>query len=205
MMKPVVSAAIAIAALLLFIPISCSADAILSVSGPATVSPGDTFTVDVVVTGATDLYTVGLDLDFDPSVLEATSVSEGPLLPMGGPTSFIPGDIDNVGGTVTFNGDSLYGVPSGVSSDGTLFVFTFTAIGDGTSPITIVSGTEYLIDSQGDILGDTIDNGSVTVQTQASSSNVPEPSSLPLLFLGVTSLAALFAGRKYTRDAIAPA
>jgi len=159
----------------------------ISVVGPAT-SPtvGQTFAVDVDVTGITDLYAFQLDLNFDPTLLSAVSVSEGALLPSGGTTFFIPGTIDNVGGTVAANADALVGPIPGVSGDGVLLVFDFTALATGTSALSFAN--EILLDSSlNDITADTtFENGSVTVSS--ASTSVPEPSSCVLLFIAVLCL-----------------
>jgi general secretion pathway protein D len=177
---------VASAALMLLPSIALADSANVSVVTPGTVSQGATFSVDVNISGATDLYAFQLDLSFDPSVLSATGVSEGSFLPSGGSTFFLPGTIDNVGGTITSNADTLLGAIPGVSGSGTLIVFDFTALAPGTSIFTI--GNEILLDSTGAVLSDTTTNGSVTVQGPGA---VPEPSSLMLLGVGVLGLAGL--------------
>src|SRR5580693_6858462 len=68
---------------------SMSAD-VMSVVGPVTnPNVGDTFEVEVDVTGITDLYAFQFDLTFDPTLLSAVSVTEGAFLPSGGTTFFI--------------------------------------------------------------------------------------------------------------------
>lgn len=200
-MKTTLLAGIALTLLCTLATRNCLADSVLSVSAPTTVAPGDTFTVDLDVTGTADLYAFQLDLAFDPTLLEATGVSEGSLLPAGGTTFFIPGVIDNVGGTVSLNADSLLSAISGVSGDGTLLVFDFTALGSGTSPLTIEN--EILLDSGLNVLSDTTANGSITVQDQTGGGGggtaVPEPSSFLLLVLGVGALGIFSARRKPQR------
>ena len=68
----------------------------------APIRPGDTFTVDISAEAAFDLAKWQLDIAFDPAALEATDVSEGDFLTMGGgTTSFQGGSIDNAAGTIT--------------------------------------------------------------------------------------------------------
>jgi Cohesin domain len=119
---------------------------VISIVGPVS-NPivGDTFNVDVDVTGITDLFAFQFDLTFDPTLLSAVSVIEGPFLPGGGTTIFIPGSIDNVGGTVAATADTLIGAISGVAGNGVLAEFQFTALAPGTSALSF--GNEILLDS----------------------------------------------------------
>jgi len=159
----------------------------ISIVGPAS-SPtvGDTFAVDVDVIGITDLYAFQFDITFNPVLLSAVSVTEGAFLPSGGTTFFVPGTIDNVGGTVAATADTLIGSIPGVSGDGTLAMFDFTALAPGTSALSFAN--EILLDSSlNDSTADTtFQNGSVTVSS--ASTSVPEPSSFVLLFIAVLGL-----------------
>jgi hypothetical protein len=151
----------------------------INVVGPVTnPAVGDTFAVDVDVTGITDLYAFQFDLSFDPTLLSAVSVVEGGFLPSGGATFFIPGSIDSVGGTVAATADTLIGAIPGVTGDGTLAEFEFTALAPGTSALSFAN--EILLDSSlNDITANTtFQNGSVTI---GSVSSVPEPNTLVLL------------------------
>jgi hypothetical protein len=166
------------------LPAACLADGgSVSVAAPATVNQGSSFTVDVDIANAADLYDFQLDLTFDPTVLQATSVVEGSFLGAGGATFFLPGTIDNAGGSITFNADTLLTAISGVSGSGALLEFDFTALAPGVSALSIQN--LILQDSTGAILDATTTDGSVTVK---ASSKVPEPSSLALCFAGLLSM-----------------
>jgi hypothetical protein len=186
--RPTVLAFVACLALwLAILPTGARADsATLSVLSPATVTQGSTFAVDVNISSVSDLYDYQFDLTFNPAVLSATGLSEGSFLSAGGTTFFLPGTIDNTGGSITFNADTLLSAVSGVSGSGTLVVFDFTALTPGTSDFLIEN--VILQDSTGASLGSTSTSGSVTVQGTTA---VPEPSSLLLLLAGALSLAAV--------------
>jgi len=161
---------------------------------------GDTFDVNVNVTGASDLYAYQLDLTFDPTLLSAVSVSEGPFLPGGGTTFFIPGTIDNVGGSVAATADALIGPIPGVSGDGTLLTFEFTALAPGTSALTLAN--PFLFDSSlNDITANTtFGNGSVTIG--AATSVTPEPGTylaLCAILLLLTATRKVYLTRRRTQ------
>jgi hypothetical protein len=145
---------------------------------------GDTFNVNVDVANINDLYAYQLDLTFDPTLLAAVSVTEGPFLQSGGSTFFIPGTIDNAGGSVTANADALIGATTGVSGSGTLLTFEFTALAPGTSALDIANPI-FLDSGLNDITGNiTFDNGSVTAVT-------PEPGTYLVLCAILLLLIAL--------------
>jgi hypothetical protein len=168
-----------------------SAQAVLSIDPISqTVSMGSTVTVDVDISNVTSLYAYQFDLTFNPSVLSAVSSSEGPFLASGGSTFFIPGANDNVGGTVAATADTLLSAISGVNGSGELAVFTFNAIGSGTSTIGIQN--ETLLDSNLNVIADTTTAGAVTVRS--GTTRAPEidaastVSALTLLLGGVIVL-----------------
>ncbi len=145
---------------------------------------GQTMSFDISVNSVADLYAFEFDIKVDPMVLEALSISEGAFLGGGGPTLFIPGAIDNVGGFVPFNAGTLEGA-SGVSGSGVLARFDFLALAVGSTSIDIQNAV--LLDSTLAGIAFDMSNGSVTVGA------APEPSFAPLCF--VLGAAGVFLGR----------
>jgi cohesin domain-containing protein/PEP-CTERM motif-containing protein len=171
--------------IVLLSPARTYADAVLSVLTPATVSQGSTFMVGVNISNVTDLFAFQFDLNFNPAVLRANSAAEGTFLVSGG--GFTTGTIDNIGGIVPNNADTLIGAILGVSGAGTLVLFDFTALAQGTSAFTI--SNVLLFDSTlTNPLNFTTTGGSVTV---VPATVVPEPSSLMLLGAGLFALLGL--------------
>ncbi|MGC2657073.1 MAG: cohesin domain-containing protein [Bryobacteraceae bacterium] len=145
---------------------------------------GQSFTLSVEISGASDLYGYQFDLGFDPTVLEATSVTEGAFLAAGGQTIFVPGSIDNTGGSITANADVLNGAVSGVNGNGDLLDVTFKALTAGSSSVQVFN--LIALDSLG--LGQTETTSSSTVTVSFSA--VPEPRTGLLLVAGVVGLFA---------------
>jgi len=156
---------------------------ILSIEpGTSTVNQGDTFFLDINITGVTDLYGFQFDLSYDPSILLANDISEGAFLASSGnQTLFLPGDLSTPG-NIAFNiGLILGGVP-GATGDGTLARVSFTAASGGSSSLSL--SNLLLQDSIGDFIeADTL---SASVDVNASSTApVPEPGTLMLVGSGL--------------------
>jgi hypothetical protein len=170
-------------ALFVLFAVPCVAAPILSVEPANTaVDVGQTFSVNVSIANAVDLYALQFDIGFDPSVLSANTVTEGPLLATGGTTFFIEGGIDNLAGTIANTADTLVGIVPGVTGSGLLATVSFKAIAAGTSPITIFNVT--LLDSSFSGVAPTTVGAAATV----SAGVAPEPGALVLLCAGWLAL-----------------
>jgi len=178
-------------ALLLFafllLPGMASADSVtLNVSSVASVPQGSNFTVDVDISGVTDLYDFQFDLSFDATILQVTNISEGAFLPGSGATFFLPGFIDNSSGNITFNADTLETAISGANGSGTLIEFSFAATSVGTSFLNL--DNIILQNSQGDLISSSTTNGSVTVTSVTVPT--PEPGTFAFLVVGFLAIFA---------------
>jgi general secretion pathway protein D len=167
---------------LTFCPVLASAGPLVSIQpADSQVGVGESFDVFVDISGVNGLYAFQFDILFNPTVLSATSITEGSLLPTGGATIFIPGTIDNAAGTISYTADSLVSSVSGVSGDGHLAELDFQGVGQGTSDVTL-SNLVFLDSFFYDITPSSISGGSVTVGPAAS---VPEPCTVFLLGMGL--------------------
>ncbi|MGH9733798.1 MAG: cohesin domain-containing protein [Candidatus Acidiferrales bacterium] len=129
--RAVIAVVFAALAALLLPGLSFADGVAVNVVSPATVSQGDAFTVDANIENATDIFDFQLDLNFDPAVLQADGVLEGTFLSGGGDTFCIPGVVDNTGGSITFNADTLLSAISGVDGGGMLLQIDFNALATG--------------------------------------------------------------------------
>ena len=150
------------------------------ISAPfVTVSVGDTFTIPISITGAVDLTSWQFDLAFNPAIVKANSITEGPFLSSSGAatTLFVPGAIDNGGGHILGTSDFFADISSPPSGSGVLAKIEFTALVSGALPLTL-SNVFLNLSNQGFEIG----NGGITV--------VPEPTTLTLLIGGLALLGA---------------
>ena len=169
--------------------LSALADGVPTLSiSPAslTVGAGSNVVLDVNIANVTDLFAFQFELSFAPGTVSAASIGEGAFLAGGGTTAFIPGTIDNVGGTIAATADTLIGPGPGVNGSGTLAVLTLTGLAPGTSSIDFSS--VFLLDSNLTGINSSLQSGSVTVTSTA----VPEPNTLVLLIAGMSLLAPRF-------------
>lgn len=167
----------------------------LSVVGPDGVSSdfsatlGDIIQVGVSADSYADLYAWQFDLNWNPTILSLNGVTEGSALASAGTTFFIPGTIDNVGGSATVNADTLIGPGPGANgTNQVLAYFDFSAIGVGQTVITIQNVT--LLDSNLNNITETSVSGTATVNGTGATTT-PEPASLAFVGSGVLALYAM--------------
>jgi general secretion pathway protein D len=97
---------------------------------------GSTFTASVLLAGAHDVFSVPLQLQFDPKVLQLVNVDAGGLLGGDGqPVALVHRDEGN--GMVTISASRPPGV-NGVNGQGEVCLLTFKAVGAGDTSITLV-------------------------------------------------------------------
>jgi len=108
----------------------------LTVTPPnSTHDVGSTFTASVVLSGGHDVFSVPLELQFDPKVLQLVNVEAGGLLGGDGqPVALVHRDEGN--GTVTIAASRPPGA-NGVNGEGQVCILTFKAIAAGDSRLAL--------------------------------------------------------------------
>lgn len=97
---------------------------------------GSTFQAAIMLTNAHDVFSVPMELQYDPKVLQLVNVDTGGLLGGDGqPVALVHRDEGN--GLVMISASRPPGV-SGVNGDGQVCILTFKAIGAGDSNLTLV-------------------------------------------------------------------
>lgn len=139
---------------------------------------GNTFTVDIHISSVSGLYAYDIDVDHDPGILDATSVTEGSFLTAGGSTFFLGDDSSNPVNAIA----TLLSVSTGVSGSGTLFSIQYMALAAGVSPLQFTFTD--LVDDQLNSITAGLGNASITVQA-------PLPSTLLMLGAGLAAIAGL--------------
>jgi general secretion pathway protein D len=107
---------------------------------PATTQhPGSTFTVNVLLNGAQNVYSVPLQLSYDPKLLQVVNVSNGTLLSQDGqPVALVHRD-DDTTGTLQVTATRPPGA-TGISGQGPVVTLTFMAKAPGQGALTIARG-----------------------------------------------------------------
>jgi general secretion pathway protein D len=187
MVKRTLLVALSFALLVILAPTLVEADPVISAPF-VTVGVGDTFTIPVSITGATDLTSWQFDLAFNPAIVTANSVTEGPFLSSSGTQStvFVPGFIDNGGGNILGVADLFTDISLPPSGSGVLANIEFLALAPGVLSLTFSNVAVNLFESF------EIADGQVTV---TGTTAVPEPTTLMLLASGL----ALFGMRRLAR------
>jgi general secretion pathway protein D len=100
---------------------------------------GATFTVNVMLRGGQNVYSVPLQVSYDPKILQVVNVSNGGLLSQDGqPVALVHRD-DEAAGALQITATRPPGA-SGVSGGGTVVTLTFVAKASGQSALTISKG-----------------------------------------------------------------
>ena len=152
----------------------------------ATNAPG-VLVLDVNGAGFSDLYAYQVDLVFNPLLVQATAVTEGPFLKTGGPTFFDGGSIDNVNGVASFTFATLLGAVPGVNGAGILESIQFSVLRSGLATFTFAN--VFALDSQLNTI--TLDSPGATFATA-----VPEPSQISLMLAGLGGVIVLARRRR---------
>jgi hypothetical protein len=160
-------------------------------SGTTTVSPinvqtGQTISVDLYISGASNVFGWSTGVTWNPAVLQLQSVTEGPYLSSSGATFFIgnnPSLFDNTVGKIDGGISDAYETAgeTSPSSSGVLVTLTFLAVGNGNGNLALPNA--QLVAGQ--------DATPTTVSTVTVSSLFVMPE---YLFGGLLALVAAFAG-----------
>jgi len=100
---------------------------------------GSTFTVNVMLTGGQNVYSVPVQLNYDPNKLQVVNVSNGGFLSQDGQAVALVHRDDPTTGTLQVTASRPPGV-GGVSGQGAVVTLTFMAKGAGQSALTITRG-----------------------------------------------------------------
>lgn len=96
---------------------------------------GKTFTVNITITNANDLYVWQAGMNFNTTLLETLNFEEGPFLKQKGTTLWTPGTIDNTAGIIHYHASALAGNITGINGNGTLATITFKTKNYGNSTL----------------------------------------------------------------------
>lgn len=108
---------------------------------PATIqtTKGNTFAVNLTLSGAQNVYSVPVQLNYDPKILQLLNVSNGGFLSQDGQAVALVHREDDGLGQVTITASRPPG-SGGVTGQGTVVTLTFQAKATGQSPLTITRG-----------------------------------------------------------------
>lgn len=155
----------------------------------STAEVGQTFSININISDVVDLYAWEFKLGWDPSILDATKVSEGTFLKQGGDTFFAK-KINNTQGYVLVDCTLLGDVP-GVNGGGTLATVEFYVEVQGESILDFCN--TILINSLEQPITHKANNGVFVIP------EIPQIIILPL-FMALTMLAIIFAKKRFPRN-----
>jgi len=100
---------------------------------------GNTFAVNLLISGAQNVHSVPVQLNYDPAKLQLVNVSNGGFLSQDGQAVALVHREDETTGTLQITATRPPGA-SGVSGQGTVVTMTFQAKATGQTPLTITRG-----------------------------------------------------------------
>ena len=106
--------------------------------GEITVKKGNTFVVNLLISGAQNVYSVPVQMNYDPSKLQLVNVSNGGFLSQDGQAVALVKREDPAG-TLQITAARPPGA-GGVSGQGSVITLTFEAKAEGQTPLTITRG-----------------------------------------------------------------
>ena len=100
---------------------------------------GSTFAVNVLINGAQNVYSVPLQVSYDPKILQVVNVSNGGILSQDGQAVALVHRDDDSAGTLQITATRPPGA-GGISGGGAVVTLTFLAKSSGQSTLTISKG-----------------------------------------------------------------
>jgi general secretion pathway protein D len=104
-----------------------------------TAAKGNTFVVNLLISGAQNVYSVPVQMNYDPAKLQLVNVSNGGFLSQDGQAVALVHREDETTGTLQITATRPPGA-GGVSGQGTVVIITFQAKASGQTPLTITRG-----------------------------------------------------------------
>jgi general secretion pathway protein D len=107
--------------------------------GQITAAKGSTFVVNLLISGAQNVYSVPVQMNYDPAKLQLVNVSNGGFLSQDGQAVALVHREDETTGTLQITATRPPGA-GGVSGQGAVVTLTFQAKAGGQTPLTITRG-----------------------------------------------------------------
>jgi general secretion pathway protein D len=104
-----------------------------------TATKGNTFVVNLLISGAQNVYSVPVQMNYDPAKLQLVNVSNGGFLSQDGQAVALVHREDETTGTLQITATRPPGA-GGVSGQGAVVTITFQAKASGQTPLTITRG-----------------------------------------------------------------
>jgi hypothetical protein len=145
--RNILTAVAVLLALALVTSVGASPETAVAIDPPSITNPeaGASFTVDVTITEADNIYGWQFNITFDPGVLSAERAAEGPFLKSVNASIWPTPRIDNAKGYVLASSSFMPPYPAqGASGDGVLGNITFTVKSGGSSALHFDAATTKL-------------------------------------------------------------